>query len=240
MDEGGKAVIYLLEDDQNIRDFTVYAVQSAGHDIRGFALPSEFRAAVAEMTPDVVLLDIMLPEEDGLSVLRWLRETPATSRLPIMMLSARTTEFDKVLGLDSGADDYLTKPFGVMELLSRIRALLRRTSERHENGGILTGAGITLSPARHVVSVHDSEIGLTGKEFDLLALLMQNQGIVLSRERILQSVWGYDYDGESRTVDVHIRTLRAKLGEAGNAVETVRGIGYRFHANINETTEATE
>lgn len=234
-------MIYLLEDDQNIRDFTVYAVQSAGYDIKGFALPSQFRAAVAEAVPDVVLLDIMLPEEDGFSVLRWLRETPATSRLPILMLSARTTEYDKVRGLDSGADDYLTKPFGVMELLSRIRALLRRVSDRQESSDeILTGAGITLSAARHIVSVQDTEIGLTGKEFDLLAMLMRNQGIVLSRERILQSVWGYDYVGESRTVDVHIRTLRAKLGEAGNAVETVRGVGYRFHANPTDNTEATE
>lgn len=233
-------MIYLLEDDQNIRDFTVYAVQSAGHDIRGFELPSAFRAAVAAAVPDVVLLDIMLPEEDGFSVLRWLRANPATARLPIMMLSARTTEYDKVRGLDSGADDYLTKPFGVMELLSRIRALLRRTSERQAHTEILSGGGITLNSASHNVFVQETEIALTGKEFDLLALLMRNQGIVLSRERILQTVWGYDYIGESRTVDVHIRTLRAKLGEAGNAVETVRGVGYRFHAAIIEPTEATE
>lgn len=232
-------MIYLLEDDQNIRDFTVYAVQSSGLDIRGFALPSAFRAAVAEAVPDVVLLDIMLPEEDGLSVLRWLRENPATKKLPIMMLSARSTEFDKVLGLDSGADDYLTKPFGVMELLSRIRALLRRTSDSGRDE-ILQGGGIRLSTAKHQITVHDSEISLTGKEFDLLAMLMRNQGIVLSRERILESVWGYDYAGESRTVDVHIRTLRAKLGEAGNAVETVRGVGYRFQENHTEVTEATE
>lgn len=232
-------MIYLLEDDQNIRDFTVYAVQSSGLEIRGFALPSAFRAAVAEAIPDVVLLDVMLPEEDGLSVLRWLRENPATKKLPIMMLSARSTEFDKVLGLDSGADDYLTKPFGVMELLSRIRALLRRTSDSAA-GELLRGGGIVLSTARHLVLVSDTEISLTGKEFDLLAMLMRNQGIVLSRERILESVWGYDYIGESRTVDVHIRTLRAKLGDAGNAVETVRGVGYRFQETHSDATEATE
>lgn len=233
-------MIYLLEDDQNIRDFTIYALESAGYEIRGFALPSAFRAALEEHIPDVVLLDIMLPEENGLSVLRRLRENPATKDLPIMMLSARSTEYDKVLGLDSGADDYLAKPFGVMELLSRIRALLRRTASRQTEEESLCGGGIRLSTARHLVSVRDEEITLTGKEFDLLAMLMRNQGIVLSRERILQSVWGYDYTGESRTVDVHIRTLRAKLGEAGNAVETVRGVGYRFQANPAETTEATE
>lgn len=233
-------MIYLLEDDQNIRDFTIYAVQSAGMEIRGFALPSAFRNAVAEAVPDVVLLDIMLPEEDGLSVLRWLRETPATKKLPIMMLSARSTEFDKVLGLDSGADDYLTKPFGVMELLSRIRALMRRTSEEGSSSEELLAGGITLNTARHMVTVHENEIILTGKEFDLLAMLMRNQGIVLSRERILESVWGYDYAGESRTVDVHIRTLRAKLGDAGNAVETVRGVGYRFQDHHSDITEATE
>lgn len=234
-------MIYLLEDDQNIRDFTIYAVQSAGMEIRGFALPSAFRAAVAESVPDVVLLDIMLPEEDGLSVLRWLRETPATQKLPIMMLSARSTEYDKVLGLDSGADDYLAKPFGVMELLSRIRALLRRTAHDAEHTDeLLCSSGITLSAARHHVTVQETEIVLTGKEFDLLAMLMRNQGIVLSRERILKSVWGYDYAGESRTVDVHIRTLRAKLGAAGNAVETVRGVGYRFQEDHSDSTEATE
>lgn len=230
-------MIYLLEDDQNIRDFTVYAVQSAGYEIRGFALPSQFRTAVAEAIPDVILLDIMLPEEDGISVLRWLRSTPATQRLPIMMLSARSTEYDKVFGLDSGADDYLAKPFGVMELISRIRALLRRTESPAAD---LTGGGISLSTQRHRVTVQDYEITLTGKEFDLLAMLMRNQDIVLSREQILRSVWGYDYVGESRTVDVHIRTLRAKLGSAGNCVATVRGIGYRFDANPIESTEGTE
>ncbi len=233
-------MIYLLEDDQNIRDFTIYAVESAGYEICGFALPSAFRAAVEEKTPDVVLLDIMLPEEDGLSVLRWLRSSPATKKLPIMMLSARSTEYDKVLGLDSGADDYLAKPFGVMELLSRIRALLRRTSSQSIEDETLFCGGILLSTARHQVTVGEDEIVLTGKEFDLLAMLMRNRGIVLSRERILQSVWGYDYTGESRTVDVHIRTLRSKLGEAGNAVETVRGVGYRFQAEQVDSTEATE
>ena len=233
-------MIYLLEDDQNIRDFTIYAIESAGYEIRGFSLPSAFRAAVDEHVPDVVLLDIMLPEENGFSVLRWLRDNPATKKLPIMMLSARSTEYDKVLGLDSGADDYLAKPFGVMELLSRIRALLRRTASQEAEDETLCCGSIRLSTARHLVSVREEEVVLTGKEFDLLAMLMRNQGIVLSRERILQTVWGYDYTGESRTVDVHIRTLRAKLGEAGNAVVWVRGVGYRFQANPADSTEATE
>ncbi len=228
-------MIYLLEDDRNIRDFTVYAVQSSGYEIRGFELPSEFRAAVAKEIPDVALLDIMLPEEDGLSVLRWLRSTPATADLPIMMLTAKSTEFDKVLGLDSGADDYLAKPFGVMELLSRIRALLRR-AEKHETDTELQSGTLYLNHTRHLVTVSGEQVGLTCKEFDLLALLMRNQGIVLTRERILQTVWGYDYAGESRTVDVHIRTLRAKLGEAGNAIETVRGVGYRFESAVHEDT----
>lgn len=222
-------MIYLLEDDRNIRDFTVYALQSAGFAAKGFALPSEFRTAVAEEVPELVLLDIMLPEEDGISVLRWLRSMPKTENLPIMMLSAKSTEFDKVLGLDSGADDYIAKPFGVMELLSRIRALLRRT-ERTAEKAELSSEEIVLSRKGHTVTVGGEPIGLTCKEFDLLALLMQNKGIVLSRDRILQAVWGYDYTGESRTVDVHIRTLRAKLGDAGNAIETVRGLGYRFQS----------
>lgn len=233
-------MIFLLEDDQNIRDFTIYAVQSSGYEIRGFAKPSAFRAALEETLPELILLDIMLPEEDGLSLLHWLRNNPATAHLPIMMLSARSTEYDKVLGLDSGADDYLAKPFGIMELLSRIRALLRRTTEQHRSDETLRCRSISLSTAKHIVSVDDTEISLTGKEFDLLALLMRNQGIVLSRERILQSVWGYGYVGESRTVDVHIRTLRAKLGDAGNAIGTVRGVGYRFSADHFDMTEETE
>jgi len=232
-------LIYLLEDDQNIREFTVYAVRNSGFEIKGFVLPSEFRAAVAERVPELVLLDIMLPEEDGLTVLRHLRSEKATAKLPIILLSARSTEYDKVLGLDSGADDYLAKPFGVMELLSRIRALLRRT-EKAETSCALNGGGIQLDEARHLVQADSSEIVLTGKEFDLLAMLMRNQGIVLSRDRILESVWGYEYSGESRTVDVHIRTLRAKLGVFGNAIETVRGVGYRFHGNHNEIGEVKE
>lgn len=218
-------MIYLLEDDDNIRDFTVYALRSSGMEVEGFALPSQFRAAVAERVPSLALLDIMLPEEDGLSVLRWLRGNEATVHLPIIMLTAKSTEFDKVLGLDSGADDYIAKPFGVMELLSRIRALLRR-SEKQQPDNVLQAGAVTLDNNRHTVSVDSALVPLTCKEFDLLELLMRNQGLVLSRDRILQDVWGYEYAGESRTVDVHIRMLRAKLGESGSIIETVRGVGY--------------
>lgn len=218
-------MIYLLEDDDNIRDFTVYALRSSGMEVECFALPSQFRAAVAKRVPSLALLDIMLPEEDGLSVLRWLRSTDATAQLPIIMLTAKSTEFDKVLGLDSGADDYIAKPFGVMELLSRIRALMRR-SEKKQPGSILQVGVVTLNSNRHTVTVNAVPVPLTCKEFDLLELLMRNQGLVLSRDRILQDVWGYDYAGESRTVDVHIRMLRAKLGDGGSIIETVRGVGY--------------
>ncbi len=227
-------MVYLLEDDENIRDFTVYALQSSGFVVKGFAFPSQFRAAVAEEIPDVVLLDIMLPEEDGLSVLRWLRSTPLTQNLPIMMLTAKSTEFDKVTGLDSGADDYLAKPFGVMELISRIRALLRRSEKHTATEGELLIGGVMLDTVRHTVAANGETVILTVKEFDLLALLMRNQGLVMRREQILQSVWGYDYAGETRTVDVHIRTLRAKLGKSGNLIETVRGVGYRLNASHAE------
>ncbi len=218
-------MIYLLEDDDNIRDFTIYALKNSGMEAQGFSLPSAFRAAVAQQLPELVLLDIMLPEEDGLSVLRWLRGNELTAHLPVMMLSAKGTEYDKVLGLDSGADDYLAKPFGVMELLSRIRALLRR-AEKPDLAEILQIGAVTLNSKRHTVTLCGVPLALTCKEFDLLELLMRNQGLVLSRDRILQAVWGYDYVGESRTVDVHIRMLRAKFGEEYNIIETVRGVGY--------------
>ncbi len=218
-------MIYLLEDDDNIRDFTMYALINSGYEVQGFAFPSQFRAAIAQQLPELVLLDIMLPEEDGLSILRWLRGNELTAHLPVIMLSAKGTEYDKVLGLDSGADDYLAKPFGVMELLSRIRALFRRV-EKIDPSEVLQIGDVTLNSKRHTVTLCGSPLVLTCKEFDLLELLMRNQGLVLSRSSILQKVWGYDYVGESRTVDVHIRMLRAKFGEKYNIIETVRGVGY--------------
>ena len=218
-------MIYLLEDDGSIRDFVIYTLNSQGMDARGFELPSEFWQAVAEEAPSLVLLDVMLPEEDGLTVLKKLRESARTAQLPVIMLTAKSTEYDKVLGLDGGADDYVTKPFGMMELLSRIRALLRRTekeSSQYRCGQLAVDTG------RHVVTVDGREVTLTQKEFEVLCLLLKNRGQVLSREQLIENVWGYAFTGESRTVDVHVRTLRQKLGEAGAYIETVRGYGYKI------------
>ena len=218
-------MIYLLEDDDSIRDLVLYTLQSQGMEVKGFPRPSAFWEAMAEHTPSLVLLDIMLPEEDGISVLKQLRSSARTCRLPVIMLTAKGTEYDKVLGLDAGADDYLAKPFGMMELLSRIRALLRRT-EREVN--IYRCDVLTVNQTRHTVTVNGREVVLTQKEFEVLCLLLKNRGQVLSRERLIEDVWGYAFTGESRTVDVHVRTLRQKLGEAGAYIETVRGYGYKI------------
>ena len=218
-------MIYLLEDDDSIRDFVIYTLNSQGMEARGFARPSAFWEAMGEQTPSLVLLDVMLPEEDGISVLKKLRASARTARLPIIMLTAKGTEYDKVLGLDAGADDYVTKPFGMMELLSRIRALLRRTER---NDALYRCGQLTVDPASHTVLVGDREVALTQKEFEVLCLLLKNKGQVLSRERLIEDVWGYAFTGESRTVDVHVRTLRQKLGEAGACIETVRGYGYKI------------
>ena len=218
-------MIYLLEDDDSIRDLVIYTLQSQGMEAKGFPRPSAFWEAMAEHTPSLVLLDIMLPEEDGISVLKQLRSSARTCRLPVIMLTAKGTEYDKVLGLDAGADDYLAKPFGMMELLSRIRALLRRT-EREVN--IYRCGVLTVDQTRHTVTVNGREVVLTQKEFEVLCLLLKNRGQVLSRERLIEDVWGYAFTGESRTVDVHVRTLRQKLGEAGAYIETVRCYGYKI------------
>ena len=218
-------MIYLLEDDDSIRDFVLYSLNSQGLEARGFGLPSEFWQAVGKTVPTLVLLDIMLPEEDGLSVLKKLRSAPRTASVPVIMLTAKSTEYDKVLGLDGGADDYVAKPFGMMELLSRIRALLRRTER---NSGTLTLGCLEVDPDRHTVHVAGEEVTLTQKEFEVLCLLLRSRGRVLSRETLIERVWGYAFTGESRTVDVHMRTLRQKLGEAGAYIETVRGYGYKI------------
>ncbi len=218
-------MIYLLEDDDSIRDFVIYTLNSQGMKARGFGLPSEFWAAVAEAVPSLVLLDIMLPEEDGLSILKKLRASARTARLPILLLTAKGAEYDKVLGLDAGADDYVAKPFGMMELLSRIRALLRRTETE---SGVYRCGVLTVDPGRHVVEVDGEEVVLTQKEFEVLCLLLKNRGQVLSREQLIENVWGYAFTGESRTVDVHVRTLRQKLAAAGAYIETVRGYGYKI------------
>ena len=224
-------MIYLLEDDDSIRDFVIYTLNSQGMEARGFPLPSLFWQAVGEQMPALVLLDIMLPEEDGLSVLKKLRATPRTAKLPVIMLTAKGTEYDKVVGLDGGADDYVAKPFGMMELLSRIRAVLRRASSQPvqtQEGAVLQFGRLTLDPVRHLVQLDGKEVNLTLKEFAVLHLLMARHGAVITRDELLQKVWGYDYGGETRTVDVHVGTLRQKLGDCSGYVETVRGIGYRL------------
>lgn len=220
-------MIYFLEDDNNIRNFVIYALKNTGFDAKGFDHPDKFWEAMKQRRPDLLLLDIMLPGEDGISILQKLRSSSITKDMPIIMLTAKGTEYDKVVGLDSGADDYVAKPFGTMELISRIRALLRRTEKHADNDEYRMGE-LYLCPARHIIKVDDNDITLTLKEFELLCLLFRNKGVVLTRDEILTGVWGYEFDGESRTVDVHIRTLRAKLGSAGRFIETVRGIGYKI------------
>ena len=218
-------MIYLLEDDSGIRSLVLYALNNSGLPAEGFETPSEFYEALGKQMPELLLLDIMLPEEDGLSILRKLRSSIATKKLPIIMLTAKGTEYDKVAGLDSGADDYVTKPFGAMELISRVRALLRRSAPSDD---ILTAGSLSVIPERHEVTAEGAPITLTLKEFELLLLLLRNRGRVYSREELLRQIWGYDFTGESRTVDVHIRTLRAKLGSCGELIQTVRGVGYRI------------
>ena len=222
-------MIYLLEDDNNIRNFVTYALNNSGLDAEGFAAPRDFWAAMEKQKPQLVMLDIMLPEEDGLSILARLRKAPATKNLPIMMLTAKSTEYDKVVGLDGGADDYVTKPFGTMELIARVKALLRR-AEPVSDTRVYEAGGLFLSPAKHIVRVNGEDVALTLKEFELLSYLFKNRGNVLTRDQILQEIWGYEFDGENRTVDVHIRTIRSKLGSCGELIETVRGVGYRISA----------
>ena len=225
-------MIYFVEDDASIRELVLYTLNNAGLQAEGFERPSAFWAAMEQVRPTLILLDIMLPEEDGLSILRKLRADRATRALPVMMLTAKGTEYDTVLALDAGADDYVPKPFRMMELLSRIRALIRRaegynTLPESEEYHI---DGLELSPSRHLVRVNGQEIALTFKEFELLCLLVENRGIVLSRDKILDKVWQDTMGRESGTVDVHIRTLRHKLGTIGGRIETVRGVGYKFKA----------
>ena len=223
-------MIYLVEDDSNIREFVLYALQGQNMEARGFERPSAFFAALEQQIPDLVLLDLMLPEEDGISVLKQFRRASATRQVPVIILSARDTEYDKVVGLDNGADDYLPKPFGMMELFSRIRAVLRRADQNKKPEQYQYGE-LQVLPARRQVLVSRQEVLLTPKEFDILRLLISHPGLVLSRGQIQDQVWGMEYLGETRTVDVHIRTLRQKLGACGELIETVRGVGYRFSAS---------
>ncbi len=223
-------MIYLLEDDDSIRNFVAYALNNSGLETRDFAVPSAFWAGVKGQIPSLILLDIMLPEEDGMSVLRKLRARPETKDIPVIMLTAKGTEYDKVIALDSGADDYVTKPFGIMELMARVRAHLRRR-EPEEVREYRIGE-LYVCPARHIVLAGGEEVTLTHKEFELLCLLLSDSGTVFTRDRILSEIWGFRFDGESRTVDVHIRTLRTKLGACGDLIETVRGVGYKIGGGI--------
>lgn len=220
-------MIYYVEDDTNIRELVVYTLEKSGLPARGFPDGEGFCKALREQLPDLALLDIMLPGEDGMALLRMLRQNPDTASLPVMMITAKGSEYDKVTGLDSGADDYLAKPFGMMELVSRVRALLRRASPHRGASGPLQNGPITLDDARHQVLVNGEPVSLTLKEYDLLHYLLRNRGVVFTREKLLSDVWGYDYEGGTRTVDVHVQTLRQKLGPGAEAVETVRGVGYR-------------
>lgn len=224
----GRQMIYLVEDDESIRELVVYTLNSQGMEAEGFEVPSAFWKAVDKRVPDLVLLDIMLPEEDGLEILKKLRKRSDSRQLPIAMLTAKGSEYDTVKGLDSGADDYIPKPFRMMELVSRVKALLRRAGHTEEVEQDYVLGCLTVSRQKHQVKVDGEEIILTLKEFEMLLLLISNPEIVFTRAQLLDKIWGYQFDGESRTVDVHIRTLRQKLGKAGQFIETVRGMGYKI------------
>ncbi len=220
------ALIYIVEDDKNILEIESFALKNSGYDIRGFATAKEFYKALNDFLPDLILLDIMLPDEDGLSILRKLRSNVKTRSLPIIMVTAKTTEIDKVKGLDSGADDYMTKPFGVMELISRVKALLRRALAGAPEESVYEFMEILMDVEKHLVTVNGEVCDLTYKEYELLKLFMANPGIVIKRERILERIWGTDFEGESRTIDMHIKNLRQKLKIAGKYIKTIRNVGY--------------
>lgn len=222
-------MIFLVEDDENIRELVVYTLNNTGLHAQGFGTPSAFWAEIKNNKPELILLDIMLPEETGLSILEKLRNDGTTKNIPVIMLTAKGSEIDKVRGFDLGADDYIPKPFGMMELVARVKAVLRRTQNSDpQTADSYSVANLFVSVSKHKVKVDDANVELTKKEFDMLCYLLENKNIVLSRDQLLNHIWGYSFDGESRTVDVHIRTLRQKLGTAGNIIETIRGVGYRI------------
>lgn len=220
------ALIYIVEDDKNILEIESFALKNSGYDIRGFATAKEFYKALNDFLPDLILLDIMLPDEDGLSILKKLRSDVKTKSLPIILVTAKTTEIDKVKGLDSGADDYMTKPFGVMELISRVKALLRRALAGASDASVYEFMEIVMDVDKHLITVSGETCDLTYKEYELLKLFMANPGIVIKRERILEKIWGTDFEGESRTIDMHIKNLRQKLKTAGKYIKTIRNVGY--------------
>jgi len=221
-------MIYFVEDDNSIRKLVLYSLTSAGLEAEGFARPSAFWAAMERQIPQVILLDIMLPEEDGISILKRLRADSLTRRTQVILLTAKGSEYDKVVGLDAGADDYVAKPFGMMELMARVRSALRRAGDGDAAPSVYTLGSLTVDPGRHLVQVGGQPVALTLKEFQLLCLLLEHRDTVFTRDQLLNAVWGYDFDYASRTVDVHIRTLRQKLGDAGGYIQTIRGIGYKI------------
>ena len=220
-------MIYCVEDERNIRELLVYTLGTTGFEAKGIRNGKELRKALKEEIPQLILLDIMLPGEDGYSILEKLKSNQETRDIPVIMVTAKEAEYDKVRALDSGADDYITKPFGMMEFIARVKAVLRRAAKQAGKKEY-TYKGLTIHVDRHQVFDRERAVELTLKEFELLRYLMENQGIVLSRDQILEKIWGYEYAGETRTVDVHIRTLRQTLGDSGFLIETVRGVGYRI------------
>jgi two-component system alkaline phosphatase synthesis response regulator PhoP len=220
--------IFIVEDDDNIRELVAYALSQAGFEVSCFTDGMAFNNALRNQRPDLVLLDIMLPGKDGIELLCEIRKNSKTAKMPVIMMTAKGAEYDRIKGLDLGADDYITKPFSVMELVSRVKAVLRRTSDNTGDSAELHIGEISLSNEKRLVTVSGEEIALTYKEFELLRYLMQNAGRVLDRDRILNAVWGYDYDGENRTVDMHIKTLRQKLGAFGSYIKTIRNVGYKI------------
>ena len=221
-------MIFCVEDEANIRELVVYTLETTGFEARGFEEGTSFFEALAEELPELILLDIMLPGEDGMEILKKLKTSGRTKDIPVIMVTAKGAEYDKVMGLDAGADDYVTKPFGMMELVSRVKALLRRSGKSEGTDTEYTLGNLYVSQKKHQVKVDGEEITLTLKEFEILLLLLSNPGIVFTRAQLLDKIWGYQFDGESRTVDVHIRTLRQKLKDAGHYIETVRGMGYKI------------
>ena len=222
-------MIFCVEDDSNIRELVVYTLETTGFKARGFEDGKEFLEALALETPELVLMDIMLPGEDGIELLKRLKASPKTRDIPVIMVTAKGAEYDKVKGLDLGADDYVTNPFGMMELISRIKAVLRRSQKgSNELQDIIKVGDIEIDTKKHEVTAAGEIVNLTLKEYELLKRLMKNSNIVMTRDLLLEEIWGYDFDGETRTVDVHVRTLRQKLGKSGERIETVRGVGYRM------------
>ena len=217
-------MIYIVEDDRNIQEIELFALKNSGYQATGFETAKEFYKALNEKLPELILLDIMLPDEDGLSILKRLRSRADTQKIPVILVTAKTSEIDKVKGLDGGADDYIAKPFGVMEMIARVKALLRRSGGMEES--LLTCGNVTLDGEKRMVYVDGKSIELTYKEFELLKLLMKNHGIVISRDVIMERVWDSSFEGESRTIDVHVRTLRQKLGDGGALIKTIRNVGY--------------